>query len=504
MGRLSAALRAFVLLSVAFGLCGCAGFRLYDSDRDKKAQAATKAWSEVKLDTIIAGERGNLDKLRAEELETQDRLALALREYILKDLFSAASIRDGLSFQLSSRLVSLTGSVDGMKKVLAARLELRKHARRFEEEASPLRLAGLPVPNCEDLGKDNLPKIRQWLVDNPAQPRAGVIRSTVTKLKATCDQSPSGTEQQLLMALGGELGSARDEKIAAEKQLASRRQAGKAAQDAFNKANKDHSDAVARATSDPDRAAKVKTAAETLQKAAEALGKVGDAFSTELISEARLKAIDDFANVIIQTTPGKDPPDSASRAAKAAALLPALFDEAEKAFADARKPLILPWTLQRDHQQLNLEAARRDIAASEAIVRLSGELIDVMLVQAESLTLALDELALANARLGDPLLTVLSRGSVPEKQAVYFAATRYLDAVGRLDSKRYRVEYARVSAYHERSLSLSDVNVKQWESLIAITVAQLAEDGASGLKAEDFGSLLNTLGIFYIGRGVNK
>lgn len=504
MSLLSAAWRVLVLLAFALGLGGCAGLRVYDSARDQKGQAASKAWSEVKLNTVIAAERANLDKILAEESETQDKLAFALREYELKGLFASPSIRDGLGAAITVRLEKLLGNATMMKKFQDARLEQRKAAKQLVEQSSPLRLVGLPVPSCDELASDDLPKIRQWQSENPSGLQSVAVRSTLETLRQICSASAGGSEQLLLKDFGGELGFARDEKQAADRHLATRKAASKAAQEAFNKANKEHSEAVALATAEPERAAKVKAASEKLATAAKALGELGDAFSIRLISEERLKAIDEFANVIVQTAPGKDPPATAGRAAKAAALFPALFDDAEKSLAEARKPLVLPWTLQRDHQQLNLEAARRDIAASEAIVRLSGELVDVLLMQAESLTLALDELKAASARMGEPLLAALRSGTIAEKQAIYFAATRYLDVVGRLESKRYRTEYARLGAYHERTLSLSEVSVKQWESLIAIAVAQLAEDSASGFKPEDFGSLLNTLGIFYIGRGVNK
>jgi hypothetical protein len=500
----SGGLRLLVLLAFALGLGGCAGLRVYDSARDQKGQAASKAWSGVKLDEVIAAERTNLDKILAEESETQDKLAFVLREYELKSLFASQSIRDGLNAAITTRLEKLLGDVAMMKKFQDARLEARKTAQQLVEQSGPLRLLGLPVPTCDRIAIDDLPKIRKWQSENPSGFQSAAVRSTLETIRQICSAAPAGSEQQLLKGFGGELGFARDEKQAADRQLAARKEESRVAQEAFDKANKEHSEAVALATADPQRAAKIKAATEKLSDAAKDLDELSDAFSIQLISQERLKAIDEFANVIVQTAPGKDPPVTAGRAAKAAALLPALFDDAEKSLAEARKPLVLPWTLQRDHQQLNLEAARRDIAASEAVVRLSGELVDVLLLQAESLTLALDELKAASARMDEPMLAALRSGTTAEKQAIYFAATRYLDVVGRLESKRYRTEYARLGAYHERTLSLSEVSVKQWESLIGIAVAQLAQDSASGFKPEDFASLLNTLGIFYIGRGVNK
>jgi len=504
MNPVSAIQRVALLLVLILGLSGCAGVRLYDASRDAKGQAASKAWAEVKLDTVIATERANLEMLLAAEAETQDKLALALREYELRQLFSSSSINAGLKLSIESRLASLVGDQTTVVTFQAARVAQRSGAARFAQQSTPLRLAGLPTPTCDELVSNRLPElIKQWQANNTGGFQSVAVRTTVEELTKIC-REPRGLSEELLGNFGGQVGAARDEASRAIRELGARKEVGKTARETFEKTDKAHSDAVALTVADATRAAKVKAASEDLAKASAALAALGDAFSVELISNERLRAIGEFANVIVQTSPSKDPPANAGRAAKAAALLPELFDEAEKSFAAARKPMVLPWTLQREHQQLNLEAARRDIAASEAVVRLSAELIEVLLLQAESLALALDELKGAEARLNEPALTVLRGGTTLQKQAVLFAATRYLDAIGRLDSKRYRTEYARLSAYHQRSLSLSEINVKQWESLIGIAVAQLAEDSAAGFKPEDFSSLLNTLGIFYIGRGVNK
>ena len=492
-----------LLLVVNLGLSGCAGVRLYDASRDTKSQAVSKAWAEVKLDTVIAAERANLAKLVAEEAETQDKLALALREYELRQLLSSPSINAGLKSSIDGRLGSLVGDVTAVKALQDDRLVRRSAVKRFFEQSSPLRNVGLPQPTCAELVSGQLPKkILEWQKVNVMPAAAGPVRSSLVNLRAICSEL-RGLSEPALDGFGGEVGTAREEWKQAIRELDIRKAAGKTAREDFEKADKAHSDAVALTVTDATRAAKVIAAVENLKKASAALAAFRDAFSVELISQERLKAIDEFATVIVQTSPGKDPPANASRASKAAALLPELFDDAEKSFAAARKPLVLPWTLQREHQQLNLEAARRDIAANEEVVRLSAELIEVLLLQADSLALALDELKGAEAVQNEPVLNVLRSGTTPQKQAVLFAATRYLDAVGRLDSKRYRTEYLRLSAYHERSLSLSEINVKQWESLIGIAVAQLAEDGANGFKPGDFTSIVNTLAFAAIARGAN-
>jgi len=46
--------------------------------------------------------------------------------------------------------------------------------------------------------------------------------------------------------------------------------------------------------------------------------------------------------------------------------------------------------------------------------------------------------------------------------------------------------------------------VKQWSALIGATVEQVAAASAGGIKAGRVAALPNTLGVFCMGRGVNR
>jgi hypothetical protein len=62
----------------------------------------------------------------------------------------------------------------------------------------------------------------------------------------------------------------------------------------------------------------------------------------------------------------------------------------------------------------------------------------------------------------------------------------------------------RIAATHELALAYSEVNLKQWESLIGTTVNQVADYSAGGIKSQDIMDLINAAGLIYIGVGVNK
>jgi hypothetical protein len=105
---------------------------------------------------------------------------------------------------------------------------------------------------------------------------------------------------------------------------------------------------------------------------------------------------------------------------------------------------------------------------------------------------------------GRRCIEAFSTAGPNEKELMYMSAARYLDTLNRLTARRYRLEYLRVAASHELALAYVEVDMKQWQSLIAATVDQVAAFGASGIKPEQVSSLLNTIGVFWIGHGVNK
>jgi copper homeostasis protein CutC len=102
------------------------------------------------------------------------------------------------------------------------------------------------------------------------------------------------------------------------------------------------------------------------------------------------------------------------------------------------------------------------------------------------------------------MATVFDNASADEKVTLYSALANYVDAVSRQEVKWRKAEVKRLSTYHEMTLAYAEVNLKQWSSLIDTSVQQVGDSAAGGIKSESITNLLNTIGIFYIGHGVNK
>lgn len=486
---------------VMLGLTGCSSVRLYDSTRDHQGEAARKAWSEVDLKATIDAERGNLQKLLAAELTTQQNLATAIRDHELRSMVRSKSVSAGLVEPLEKRLMDLAGTLTPPSNVniamTASQAIISSHQARFM-------VMGLPPPQCDAIADGVTPKyIQTWLASQSAV-RKRVVTSLLGDLRLECDKNLS--EASIYSPLRGAISTAWREYKNAAKDLNARKMEVQDLQVAYDIARDAYDRAVADASVDPHSDANVKAAAGRIHAVVLALEASSNPFAAKLLAEERLKSIDALAQAITEAQPGQPIPQGASKAATAFTAIPEFFDEARIALAEARKPLTVPLLIRRNYERLNLEAAKRHIAGLAAIADLSHALVLSLYRQAT-------QLANADAALNRPdvklvhnkaLYDAFKTSGMDVRAALYRAAALYLDAVNRLDAERYQIEYMRQAAHHDRALAYAEVNVKQWESLIGTTVDQVADYSASGFKPEQIANLLNTLGIFYIGRGVNK
>lgn len=485
-------------------LSGCGTFRAYNEVRDKQGEAAKKAWAEVDLKGIVTTERTNLNSLLAAELEAQDRLAAGVRNYTLRAIVDGESLGEALVKPVRIRLDKLVGS----QKLLFASLDAREKQAAAERSlagtyAPEFERSMLPMPACSDVADDAIPSvIKKWLVSaNKAD--EGVMKETLEHLRKDCSAAADGPVYQ---ALGGDIAEAWKQYKDDSTQLAASRKEATKLQDAYLAAVAAYDKTVAAAQTTPEAVKETRDTVSNLSKALDALVKAQDAFSVSFVSEERIKAIDKLVVAITETPPGGNVPAEADQATVAFILIPQLIDAARQSLADAKKPLAIPLLMSRNYEQLNLEAARRDIASREAMVRLSRELVAALYQQAIMLYMADKELHVTSVKQYHslPVLNAFSKPPPADREHIYSAAARYLDALNRLDAKRYKLEYMRIAAIHERSLAYAEVNILQWQSLIGITVDQVADFSAGGIKPETVGNLINTLGILWIGAGVNK
>lgn len=502
---------------------GCAQLRPYSEVRDKQGQAAQAAWSKVDADAAMVAERANLQRLLKTELDTQDKLALSIRDHTLRSLVEAPSLKLALFDAADATLQKLVGpdGANSVPKAAAHHAAIRQwddalHTR--QESIAWRTMIGLPAPTCAAFKPmaANVPAdtTAMALYAKALAPQAtDTSETTKAKLVAAgvfedigqhCQQNP----HYLLLpfaSMGGAMQVAwqRKEQEARAMQVARRTSQSLVAD--YNEAVREYQTELgATSGSSTD---KVKAALAKASHAASQLEKAQNAFSTQFIAKQRLEALNDFVSVATQGLTNGELPTNATQAVVALALFPHLIDSARQSLRDAKAPLALPLLIQRDQSQLQLEAANREVAALEAQARLSQLAVDTLFAQARQVWLAQREFAAAVEAGVDPdkpTLAAFNTGSTTAKASMYRGAGLYLDAINRWEARRYKVEYQHIAAIDERKLAYAETSAKQWAALIDATVDQLAQAGGAGIKADSLSAMLNTAGVFYIGHGANK
>lgn len=496
--------RLLAAVSISALLCGCAGARLYSESRDKQGIAAKAAWEHVDLTKMVNEDRENLRKVLQAQLDTQDKVSAAIRNFTLSAMLEDETVAKGIQARVDEALRKLVGSnatqkmADSRKAheaLLAAQLKREVHASTFG-------LNGLAVPDCDSIKiKDTAPQPVVDFINNADARRQAAVIGAIEGLREACL-----VQDTTYAGLGERIGASVARAAADKAELERTRGASAALRQEYLAAKLAHEQAIKSAAAPPETADKVAKAVERLGKAVDALEKADDAFSIQLLSKERLESLDQFVTTVTQSAADGKVPEGAGQAATAFILLPKLVDDARASLAAAKMPLAMPLLIRRNIEQLKLEGATREIALLETRVQLSMAIADAQYQQAVQLWRASTKLNTAGmaAVRTMPVATAFSSASRDQKEQLYHATAQYLDAINRLEAKWRKLEYQRIATFHEVALSYAEINLKQWSSLIGSAVDQVAESAASGIKSEDVTSLINSLGILWIGNGVNK
>ena len=498
------------LLMSAVLLCGCSSLRLYSETRDKQGEAAKKAWAEVDAKAVIATQRENLGALLQEQLKAQERISTASRDQRIRSMVTSetGTTTSLLIGPANKEIATLAGSPEALKQWLADRQYDADHLASMEKFAREFERFGFELPSCDDLKNGKAGEtLSGWIASHPNT--GGFISGALKAGGKECEDYkkgqaplPAGAQR---VPLGGRLKTEADRVATAEELLEKSRQKSLAARNAFKAALGEYDAAVARLHTDADAREKVQEAAKKLQASLKLLVDASDVFAVQFLSQERRDSLNAFLAAVADTPAGQEAPAGSSRAAMALILLPDLFDNARQSLADARKPSLVPLLMRKNHEQLNLEAANRDIAAQETLVELARAKLSALTEQARQLQRTLDAIGPTSPEATSARLAVVGKmKSVEDRRRIFQALGLYMDAQGRLTAEVKKFDYKRSAALHERSLSLAEVNVLQWNSLIGTTVDQMADFGTTGIKAEQIVGLLNSLTLLWIGSGVNK
>jgi hypothetical protein len=502
------------MLIVALATTGCAGIRPYSEVRDKQATAAADAWKDVNLKAEMTAHRENLNALLQAEKAAQDEVGNSVRNFRLRVMVSDKPMNDSLLKPLGQRMLRLHGGTIDQAALDEYRVRHEEAIIQIPRSQAAFKSAGLTAPDCDAFTKpagwkngdpltvpDSVQK-EVAAVEDPGVQRE--LKRFLEDLAAQCAYASLASHVSGSASKDSELGKAWSQYQDDIAWLAADRDKANAAKHDYDVALREYDKAIKRGVSDSTLLQKVKDKLAELQKL------TGNPFAEKILSEEKLKSLNDYLTSVTTYEPGKGFPNEASKAARATALLPELADTIRSASASSNKPLVAPYLLMKNHEQLKLHAITRDLNARKQIVAASRaicESISAEVLQLQDARRLLDSNTLVSRQGGKSVQMLLKGGpgiSAEDKRQVLEASVLYLDALGRLEPSRYKLEYERIAAFHERTLAYSEVNAQQWENLIGVSLSQLSEYGGGGLKHDEIVGFLNALGIIWIGAGVNK
>jgi hypothetical protein len=510
---------SLAILMAILLLSGCQSLRLYNEGRDKQGQDAKTAWNAVDLTSIITTDRANLKKLLDAELDVQDKLAASIRNYEAK-VIVGKPLEEGLIPRIKDRLITVAGSADKIKEAQLRLIPFRRLQVRYASFNDEFKMKGISPPTCNAVANGKIPpQVTKWEESAEPQKPAGGKQPArmkgeglklVKRLADTCQEGPTNIYEKVYKGMGGDIAVALAQVGQDTKELEDAEKTAKPLAYSYKTAVSEYEKVQKEGSSTPDLKAKLTSAIDNVRKQVDNLEKAQNAFALQFISQEKVDAIDKLVDIINKANSDGKLPDDASEGAKTFVVIQNLAEEAKKSLDDAKRPLAIPIILNRNAAQLNLEAANREIAILKSRVELSKQIVDALYDQATRYHQALLAINSMNRNNHDAIYKAsgvtafTSAGTSDDREKVTLAAIYYLDGVYRLDARRYKLEYSRIATFHEVSLAYSEVNVKQWNSLIGSSVEQVAASAAGGIKSETIVSLLNTIGIFYIGHGVNK
>jgi hypothetical protein len=512
-------LAALVLVALT---TGCSGLRLHSPERDKQGDLAKEAWAKVD----VKGQMTAARELQAGILSRQQAALAATaannRELLILQIAYGGSIKDTFGNALKASMRTLTGGdTHGSPQVVAFKTwltSLKKEDHWTEEYARiafDLTRFGLELPNCttwDANGAKAREPFDKWLQSRAAEdPSRRVVEALLGGAQRKCTESDRTASAAPRAALAGELGTLARAVDAAKADLAKHEEHGKEARNRFGSAKSAYDIAEAKLKAGTASADAVKKAAAELETAAKAIVGLDGLFNEKFLSDARRDELGRLAEGLGALQAGEELPADASKVLVALKVFPELIDGTRQSLLEAKRPLLVPLLIRRDQEKIKAEAIERDVAALKLRLELLSQRMAVAAKRADLLAPPLEyyDAHLSETQRQMALSALHSNLASQDKTGdkvlvLYRALSRLLYSEGALLGRQLELEFQASAIEFERSVGYAEGAVLQWHALIDASVAQLDAYAKSGIKSEALTSLVNALGVLYIGHGVNK
>jgi len=550
------------IIGVLLCAAGCADLRFHSATREAQAKALQKAHQDANPAAILEAERARSAAILSRELGQTENSLLVGRDAKLLALVVGGGSVNAYLVEPVNKGVNALGSRQFLADLKAAQTKERLFARSWYLVQNNMKGFGFENFTCEDYAQDKvLGTVKDWLASlKKSHPQNAMdFEGTVQEGKDIC--TPRGTSKKavaledatavrdfvkassnpasgssLLVALK-DLQAAEEAAAKGDAKQARVRNGYRAALLEYQRVldSPDRNDpapvppaaapaaAPASAASAPGPAAsalaaqpktKLDVALGKLKTSIGELRKLDDKLSVQLVSDERIKAIDDLL-ATLQNPKAPDDPKATDkdRAAVALRRLYATFEKLEEAKAEAKTTLESPLATQKALDELQKETINRALALDEAKLVLKRQKVVVLQEQAKAYGIAQALLNVgvtyADLPLGqDAPVPVAGERQKPaisadEKARLARAAAHYGYAIGHLEALLSRLRLKETALQKQNTLLLSENSVKQWELLIGANVDLLVDWGNGGLTQQDVSSLINAVLLLWIGLGVH-
>lgn len=489
------------LLPAFFSLTGCA---VYSETRHKQGEAAKEAWKSVDIAGQLSAARKGEAALLAEQLKTEEALQKARRDALIRAMVLEGTVASQLKEPIEKQLLALAGSPQvAVAWAAALKKEERAQGNLHDAEIEFTR-AGVEMPACGVLSQQSFDG---WAQAHPAAP--AYLRAA---WMSALDECSSGglTAGSSFAFKAGALAITQKAVADARAAIGGAKAASLAARSQVAKLSKEYGSELEKLAAEPTRAQdKLKSIARELGDALAKIEKLPDPVSRQFVSEQRVKALD---ATLASLAGNVDSNGESSAISAALASLAEWFDQSRVALADAKKPRLAAALLLRNLEQAKANAAARDAQLQAMELQLLESKMNWQLEQLRSLSYAHQALQAVSAEMAAmQVRTALapvesakasSGKTFEDKTKVWKSAASYLDANGRLAAEVNKTEIQRNALDHERAIAYAEGNIAQWNVLISSTINQLAEFGDAGVRKEDITSLVNSIALLFIAKGV--
>jgi hypothetical protein len=489
-------------------ISGCTSLSLYDKARDEKAAALKKNWETLNSAKIIAGLRGNQAKLLSTELETQERLANALRQHYTRLVLTKPTISEGLVNPVHSQIYALGGPLihheDDVPIVnyVKQEEELKKAAERLADAREVFfEITDNEAPQCVELDAQRNRVL--GAVPESHRPAATVALAEIQnncKYQSSLSQTLTARfERQIrgaLQAYDDETTAIANARVEVNRLKLHYSKSAAQLEEALRISESPSNDASA--------SKRLATAGTKFSSIVKSIEQLQSSLGRQFIAEDRIARIDAVLPALVGSAKVDDIVDPKARAnAAALVIVPNLIDEARAGYAAIRKPFVAPLLLQRRIEELNLQAAKREVQAHEDAAEILRQKAALLISHAVSLELARKQLNKLTPFYKMKAAKAWTEMNEMQRYAFLDATARLVDVSSRGAGEVAKLDYQLIAARHTAALYQSETAVQQWTTLVGFTIEDVSGFYASGIKTGEIVQWLQSAGVIWIGRGVN-